>query len=85
MGHPIFLANRLERSSGVGSTLLVCDQERPNVVDKYRVPALSTTATAEPFDRVATCVGYTVGPHRQAIFDRHYLSIRLDRAFAGWR
>src|SRR5439155_18163987 len=34
---------------GVGSSLPLCDQASPNSVDRYRVPALSTTTIVEPF------------------------------------
>ena len=33
---------------GVGSRSLLCDQARPNSVDMYRMPALSTTTIVEP-------------------------------------
>ena len=35
---------------GVGSLLQLRDQARPNSVDRYRVPALSTTAIVGPFE-----------------------------------
>ncbi len=58
---------------GVGSSLLLRDQARPNSVDRYRVPALSTTTIVEPFVAMQPVSSDTLDPRRQAIFDGHYV------------